>query len=246
MGRAALDLHIEPGEALVGEGDLEVARLGDDGRVGGEGLQYLLGARAAVLLVGDAGEDDVTAEATVRRRRARRRPSWPRYHPSCRRLRGRNILPSRIRGSRGLPVVAGEADRVEVAVEHERAPLPVPRAIATSEGRPGRFSRRCTSKPRAVSHSPQKSATTFSPAPPGTRSGIDGVDGDQPGQQEARARVLAGRRTAGGEGFSGSMRAFRQYWCRSEESGTGEMGRERGMVGTLPSAVSPARFTSGL
>ena len=44
--------------------------------------------------------------------------------------------------------------------------------MPTMDGRPGRSSSRCTSKPRSPSQALQKSAIAVSPAPPGTRSGL--------------------------------------------------------------------------
>lgn len=102
MGRASLDLHVEPDEPLVGEGDFEVARLGDDGRVGGEGLQHLLGARAAVLLVRDTREEDVAAQPppAVARVAATIMAAMP---PFMSKVPRPYILPSLTRGASGSP-----------------------------------------------------------------------------------------------------------------------------------------------
>ena len=66
----ALDGHVEPDEALVGEGELEMAGLGDDRGVGFEVARHLLRAEAGIFLVGDAGDEDVAREAHVARRAA--------------------------------------------------------------------------------------------------------------------------------------------------------------------------------
>ena len=61
--RAPFDLDPRPDEALVRDGDRELGRLGDDGRVGLDGAKHLLDAEARVLLVGDRRDDDVAVQA---------------------------------------------------------------------------------------------------------------------------------------------------------------------------------------
>ena len=59
MGGAAGDGDFEPGEALVGQAEVEAGGFGDDGGVGAEVSEDFFGAEAGELFVGDGGEVDI-------------------------------------------------------------------------------------------------------------------------------------------------------------------------------------------
>lgn len=59
------DLDLGPHEALVGDDNLQLGRLGDDRRIGADRAQHLLNAEARVLLVGHGGHDHVPGEPGV-------------------------------------------------------------------------------------------------------------------------------------------------------------------------------------
>ena len=59
---AAGDHDLEPGEALVGQTEVEAGGFGDDGGVGVEAAENLLGAEAGELFVGNGGEVDVARQ----------------------------------------------------------------------------------------------------------------------------------------------------------------------------------------
>lgn len=219
MGRASLDLHVEPDEPLVGEGDFEVARLGDNGRVGGEGLQHLLGARAAVLLVCDTCEEDVAAQRAAGggtgggdhhgRDAALHVEGAAAVHPPFADARGERVA-----------VVAGETDRVQVAVEHQGA--------AAAGAARDRDDRRPAGPPfqavdlEAAGGQPGAAEVGDGglPGPAGHEVGVDGVDGDQPGQE---ATGVSSRRVGNGR------------------DGRGLWGHERLPKGCVSRAVSPGR-----
>ena len=56
------DGDFEPGEAFVGQAEVEAGGLGDDGGVGAEVAEDLFGAEAGELFVGHGGEIDIAGE----------------------------------------------------------------------------------------------------------------------------------------------------------------------------------------
>src|SRR5579883_1899768 len=62
MRGAAADDDLAPGEALMGDRQFEMARLGNDRGVGAEARDDFFRAERSMLLVGDAGDDDVAFE----------------------------------------------------------------------------------------------------------------------------------------------------------------------------------------
>jgi hypothetical protein len=117
----------------VGHGELELGRLGHDRRVGPQRAQDLLHAEARVLLVGDRGHDDVAAQPERRRVAARdERRGEAALHV---------VRPAPVEAvAVGAWVVRrrhpGDADRVEVPAEQQRAPAAEPGARTTTLGRP--------------------------------------------------------------------------------------------------------------
>ena len=134
--RAAGGLDLPPGEALVRDDDVEPGRLGDDARVRAAAREHRLDADARVLLVGDGGHHDV-ARAARRGRRPRRRACRRRRRPSCRSRRGRRRGPSRT--SRRVRLAPSRRRRPcrDAPLSISERPPPRPRAVPTTDGRPG-------------------------------------------------------------------------------------------------------------
>jgi len=111
-----LGVQLEDREAAVRQVELEVAGLGDDGGVGAEALQHRLGAHRSVLLVGDGGQQHVTAQLGGGRGLERaHRGGEPGLHVERAATVEPAVLQARLEG-RVHPL---HADGVEVRVEQQ-------------------------------------------------------------------------------------------------------------------------------
>ena len=117
VGGAAGDGDFEPGEAFVGQAEVEAGGFGDDGGVGAKVAEDLFGAEAGELFVGHGGEIDIAGEG----------------RQGLEREDGRGERPFHVIGTSAVEAVAfdvtGErsrhlvdADGVHMGVEHEAAP----------------------------------------------------------------------------------------------------------------------------
>ncbi len=118
---APLDLDPRPLKALVRDDELELGRLGDDGRVGAHRREHLLDAEACVLLVGDGGHDDVTAQAERRRLPARdQRGRHARLHV----VRAAAVQAVALDARIVRRLHPRDPDGVDVTAQQQRAPAP--------------------------------------------------------------------------------------------------------------------------
>ena len=170
VGGATADLDLDPHEALVGDDQLELGRLGHDRRVGADGGQHLLHAEARVLLVGHGGDHDVAGQAgggdLAAREQRRREPGLHVIGAAA--VQPVAVEPRRVRVGHAL-----DPDRVEVRAQQQRAPAAGaggrgPRTL----GRPGVASSTSACRPAPRAQSATKRAISASPAPPGTSAGL--------------------------------------------------------------------------
>ncbi len=119
VGGAAGDGDFEPGEAFVGEAEVEAGGFGDDGGVGAEVAEHFFGAEASELFVGDGGEIDIAGEGRQglhRRDGGGERP----FHVVS--AAAEQAVAFDVAGERGGHFV--DADGIHVRVEHEAATAP--------------------------------------------------------------------------------------------------------------------------
>ncbi len=137
VGGAARRHDLTPREALVADGHVEIGRLGDDAGIGTPARHERIGADARVLLVDDAGDDDLSGGQAAalrhdahgidhRRDAALHVLGAAAVHPS--------VAHDRIERRRH----AGHADRVDVPAQHQRRARERGRSsVPTTFGRPG-------------------------------------------------------------------------------------------------------------
>ena len=113
------DLYLQPDEALVGDDELELGGLGDDGGVSSHCSEHLLDPEARVLLVGYRGDDHVTSEPQRSGTLAGNEGgSEPGLHVVC----APPVQPVAVNTWFVGTCHACHVDRVRVRAEHERAP----------------------------------------------------------------------------------------------------------------------------
>jgi hypothetical protein len=182
VGCAAQDVDLGPGEPLVGERHLQIARLRDDGRVRRELLQHLGGAGAGVFLVGDAGQDDVAAQwpAPDGVRGGGHHGGDAALHVGGAPAEDLPVLDAR---KQRIAVVGAVGDGVQVAVEHEGT---------AAAGAAGDGDERGAAGPsfQAVDLETALAQPGFAvvgdgrfSSARGGETGVDGVDGDEALQQ---------------------------------------------------------------
>jgi peptide-methionine (R)-S-oxide reductase len=118
--RGAADrLDLPPREALVRDDELQRGRLGHDARVGAEALEHRLDADAGVLLVSHRGDDHVAGEVRAGRGRAREHAG----RDAALHVVAAAAVEAAVAHLRRMRVAHPiDADRVDVAAEHQRAP----------------------------------------------------------------------------------------------------------------------------
>ena len=181
-----LDFH--PLEALVGDGDGQVGRLGHDGAVGAPAGDERVGANARVLFVDDAGDEELPGiEASALGEDARGIDH--RGHTALHVLRAAAVDPAVALGGIERPSPCRPRRRCR----HGRTtsgsgPARRPSRTPTTFGRPGATSCTCTASPNRRQTLGERPADLRFTARAGHERRIDGVDGDQ-GLQQVDGRM---------------------------------------------------------
>ena len=118
VGGAAVGLDLSPGEASVGDADVELRGFRHDGRVRPPAAQHRLGAQAGHLLVGHAGHDHVAGQPGLRRAGAGQQD---RRQPALHVVSAAPVEASALDARLVRPVHALDAHGVQVRVQHQRA-----------------------------------------------------------------------------------------------------------------------------
>ena len=163
--RAALDLDLDPHEALVGDDQLELGRLGDDRGVGA------CRRRAPPARRGSRAPRRRPRRRARRRGARGRRAARRRARTSCRRRRGRTGGRPRAAACAGRPCPRRRRCR---GARTASASCPPPRracAPRRSAARASPRARRRRGRARSA-HAATKRAISASPAPPGTSAGL--------------------------------------------------------------------------
>ena len=134
VGREARRLDLERDEALVRDRDDLLGRLGHDRGVGRRAADERLGADAADLLVGDGGHDHVAPEALANRGGA---DEHRRRERSLHVARPAAVEAAVPHGRRERALHPGDADRVHVRVQEQRAAAAGAARDADDVGAPG-------------------------------------------------------------------------------------------------------------
>ena len=169
--RASSRDHLEGDEALVRDAELFLGRLRHDRAVRAPLAHERLGADAPDLLVDDGREDDVAAEPQLRPPASRSTivaasEPFMSYEPRP------YSLPSAKRASPGRSIASMPTVSV-CAFRRSVRPPPLPRATATTFGRPGAASSTVDVEPGALEPARRRSARPPPrPARPGIRSGL--------------------------------------------------------------------------
>ena len=163
--------HVRPRGARspVRDRELQLRRLGHDRRVGGEGRRDGLGPDARELLVGDGGQKHVSAEAAPLRLGGR---EHARGETPLHVLRSASVEPPAIQPWNERIAHAGDANRVHVRVQHQRAASARSARDRDDVRAPWPSSVSVVSRPARSHHSATKRASGSSPEPPATTSGL--------------------------------------------------------------------------
>ena len=169
MRGAAAGLDVEGKPAAMRDAESLVGRLGDDRGVRAPALQEPFRADAGCLFVGDRRDDDIAAEpepgALDGGERDRREA---RLHVVGASAVQASVLDAGMQSRVRLE----QPHRVEMPVQEQERPPPVPRATPITFGRPAAASSMWTSSPACSSHSASTFATAASPPPVETRVGL--------------------------------------------------------------------------
>jgi hypothetical protein len=191
---AAVHHHVEPDETPMGDGEFEVARLGDDRSIRLETGGDLGRAEGGVLLVGDAGDEDVAPEPLPPRAVG---GDHHRRHPALH-VEGAAAVEPAVAHDRieCVALVARRRHRVVVSVEHQRAAAAAAAGNADDRGPAGMI---LDPVHLEAARGEPGGAEICDPALPGAAGneiGIDGIDADEFRQKSDR--VVAHRAISSG------------------------------------------------
>ena len=119
--RFAAHFHFDPGESLMAHGDLEIGRLGHDGAAGTPFRNHGVGADAGVLFVDDGGENQPARWESALFRNDADGGNHGR-HAALHVLRAASVEAAVPLDRRERIRHPCDADRVDVAAEHESVP----------------------------------------------------------------------------------------------------------------------------
>jgi hypothetical protein len=186
VGRAAGHLDLRPHEALVGDDQLELGRLGHDRGVGLHRAEHLLHAEAGVLLVGHGGDHDVAAQPGPRGLAA---------GEQRRREAGLHVIgaatgePVTLQARRVRVGHARHPDRVGVRAQQQRPPATGPAGSHDDARASRRRLQHVHLQPGRARPLDDEARHLGLPGTAGHQRRVDGVDGDHPGGELDQVRV---------------------------------------------------------
>ena len=182
MRRVAARVDLDPLETLVRNGDAQVGRLGHHGAVGRVRGRKQLRAGAGMLLVGHRRNHQPSGRESSAACDGRGRVHH-RGHAALHVLAAAPVEPAVTFDRIERRLHAGDADRIHVAAEHQRAPAGAALDDADDVGAAGRGVGHLDSDAgRAQLGGDPPGERGFTRAP-GFQGRIDGIDGDQVAQQ---------------------------------------------------------------
>ncbi len=180
VGGHALCLDLQPDKPLVGHDKFQFRRLGDNGPIGPVALGHGQRAQPGVLLIHDGGHDDVAAQAQAARLG---RGEQARRHAALHVIRAAAVEPAAFDARLKWLGHTRHADSVDVAVEQQRTAAARPAGNADDVGPARLHFFDVDFQPGGAQPIGDEGADGRLARRAGDEIGVDGVDGDQVGQE---------------------------------------------------------------